>query len=292
MIMSMTGYGRAEQAFEQYDITVELRSVNHRYFEFSIRAPRQYAFLEDKLKKLCQSRISRGKVDMFLSIVSHDNEGVEVEVNHPLAKGYIDALSEIAETYGIPNGVNSAVISRFADVFTVNRVAVDEDKLWSDVADVANRAVDAFIEMRRKEGEKLREDVLIHAQNILGYVAEIEAESPNTVAAYRSRLEEKMRELLGNAQVDEQRLLTETAVFADKIAVDEETVRLRSHFKQLETMLSSNSAVGRNIDFLIQEMNREANTIGSKSQNVKIAHTVVAVKSEIEKIREQIQNIE
>ena len=292
MIMSMTGYGRCEQAFEQYDITVELRSVNHRYFEFSIRAPRQYAFLEDKLKKLCQARISRGKVDMFLSIVSHDNDGVEVAVNHPLAKGYVDALNEIAETYAIPNGINAAVISRFSDVFTVNRVAVDEDALWADVAQVANTAVDAFIEMRRKEGEKLRDDVLARARTILDYVTEIEAESPNTVAAYRARIEEKMRELLGTAQVDEQRLLTETAIFADKIAVDEETVRLRSHFKQLETMLSSNNAVGRNIDFLIQEMNREANTIGSKSQNVAIAHTVVSIKSEIEKIREQIQNIE
>ncbi len=292
MIMSMTGYGRAEQGFEGYDITVELRSVNHRYFEFSIRAPRQYAFLEDKLKKLCQSRISRGKVDMFLTVVSHDNGGVEVSVNHPLAKGYVDALNELADTYGIPNGVNAAVISRFTDVFTVNRVAVDEDALWADVAAVANSAVDAFIEMRRIEGAKLREDVLGRAKTILGYVAEIETESPNTVAAYRARLEEKMRELLGAAQVDEQRLLTETAIFADKIAVDEETVRLRSHFKQLETMLSSNNAVGRNIDFLVQEMNREANTIGSKSQNVSIAHKVVAIKSEIEKIREQIQNIE
>ncbi len=292
MIMSMTGYGRAEQSFEQYDITVELRSVNHRYFEFSIRAPRQYAFLEDKLKKLCQSRISRGKVDMFLSIVSHDNDGVEVAVNHPLAKGYIDALNEIANTYNIPDGVNAAIISRFSDVFTVNRVSVDEDALWADISAVANSAVDTFIDMRRKEGEKLRDDVLSRAHTILNYVTEIEAESPNTVAAYRARLEEKMRELLGTAQVDEQRLLTETAIFADKIAVDEETVRLRSHFKQLESMLSSNNAVGRNIDFLIQEMNREANTIGSKSQNVSIAHTVVSIKSEIEKIREQIQNIE
>ncbi len=292
MIMSMTGYGRAEKAFDKYDISVELRSVNHRYFEFSIRAPRQYAFLEDKLKKLCQSRISRGKVDMFLSIVSHDTDGVEVAVNHPLAKGYIDALSEIADTYGIPNGVSAETLGRFSDIFVVNRVAVDEEELWSNVSDVAGTAIDAFLEMRRREGEKLREDVLEHANNILGLVAEIEAESPNTVAAYRERLEEKMRELLGNAQVDEQRLLTETAIFADKIAVDEETVRLRSHFKQLNEMLSSGNAVGRNIDFLIQEMNREANTIGSKSQNVKIAHTVVSIKSEIEKIREQIQNIE
>ena len=292
MIMSMAGYGRAEQAFEKYDITVELRSVNHRYFEFSIRAPRQYAFLEDKLKKLCQSRISRGKVDMFLSVISHDSEGVEVAVNHPLAKGYVDALNEIAAAYKIPDGINAAVISRFADVFTVTHVAVDEDALWADVCAVANSAVDAFIEMRRIEGAKLREDVISRARTILDYVSEIEAESPNTVAAYRARLEEKMRELLGTAQVDEQRLLTETAIFADKIAVDEETVRLRSHFKQLEAMLSSDNAVGRNIDFLIQEMNREANTIGSKSQNVAIAHTVVAIKSEIEKIREQIQNIE
>ncbi len=292
MIMSMTGYGRAEQAFESYDITVELRSVNHRYFEFSVRAPRQYAFLEDKLKKLCQARISRGKVDMFLSVAVHAAEGVEVSVNHTIAKSYVAALNEIAEAYSIPNGVNAALIARFQDVLTVSQAELDEEALWADVASVANSAVDAFIQMRRKEGEKLRDDVLSRAKTIMGYVSQVEAESPNTVAAYRARLEEKMRELLGAAQVDEQRLLTETAIFADKIAVDEETVRLRSHFKQLEAMLSSDNAVGRNIDFLIQEMNREANTIGSKSQNVAIAHTVVAIKSEIEKIREQIQNIE
>ncbi len=292
MIMSMTGYGRCARAFEKYDITVELRSVNHRYFEFSIKAPRQYAFLEDKLKKLCKSRITRGKIDVYLSIVSRDTDEVAVEVNHPLAKGYVDALNEIAEAYNIPSGATAAVISRFADVFSINRLPADEEALWKDVAQVANGAIDSFNEMRSKEGEKLRDDIYYHMNVILGYVAQIEAESPNTVAAYRTRLEEKIRELLGNTQVDEQRLITETAIFADKIAVDEETVRLRSHFKQLEDLLKSDDAVGKNMDYLIQEMNREANTIGSKSQNVKIAHIVVTVKSEIEKIREQIQNIE
>ncbi len=292
MIMSMTGYGRAECDFEQYSVTVELRSVNHRYFEFSIRAPRQLAFLEEKLKKLCQQRISRGKVDMFLTFISHSTEGVNVEVNHPLAAGYIAALKEMGERYGVNSDISAASLARFPDVLTVTRAEADEDQIWADVSSVADKAVDAFLEMRVAEGEKLKDDILQRAKTIIGHVEFIESKSPETVKAYRERLEEKMRDLLGTAQVDEQRLLTETAVFADKIAVDEETVRLRSHFKQMSDMLSSGAAVGRKLDFLIQEMNREANTIGSKSQNVEIAHTVVDIKAEIEKIREQIQNIE
>ena len=292
MIMSMTGYGRAECDFEQYSITVELRSVNHRYFEFSIRAPRQLAFLEDKLKKYCQQRITRGKVDMFLTLVSHGTEGVEVEVNHPLASGYIAALKEMGDTYGVNSEISAAALSRFPDVLTVTRCEADEEQLWADVSSVADKALDAFLQMRAAEGVKLREDVLSHAKTILDYVSFVESKSPETVKAYRQRLEDKMRELLGTAQVDEQRLLTETAIFADKVAVDEETVRLRSHFEQLNAMLASDEAVGRKLDFLVQEMNREANTIGSKSQNVEIAHTVVDIKAEIEKIREQIQNIE
>lgn len=292
MIMSMTGYGRAECDFEQYSITVELRSVNHRYFEFSIRAPRQLTFLEDKLKKHCQQRISRGKVDMFLTLVSHGTEGVEVEVNHPLVSGYLSALKEIGETYGVNSDINAASLARFSDTLTVTRSEADEDQLWADVSYVADKALDAFMQMRAVEGEKLRDDVLNRAQTILDYVTVVESKSPETVKAYRQRLEEKMKELLGNAQVDEQRLITETAIFADKVAVDEETVRLRSHFDQLRAMLASDEAVGRKLDFLVQEMNREANTIGSKSQNVEIAHIVVEIKSEIEKIREQIQNIE
>ena len=292
MIMSMTGYGRAECDFEQYSITVELRSVNHRYFEFSIRAPRQLAFLEDKLKKYCQQRITRGKVDMFLTLVSHGTEGVEVEVNHPLTSGYIAALKEMGDTYGVNSDISAAALSRFPDVLTVTRCEADEEQLWADVSSVADKALDAFLQMRAAEGVKLREDVLSRAKTILDYVSFVESKSPETVKAYRQRLEDKMRELLGTAQVDEQRLLTETAIFADKVAVDEETVRLRSHFEQLNAMLASDEAVGRKLDFLVQEMNREANTIGSKSQNVEIAHTVVDIKAEIEKIREQIQNIE
>ncbi len=292
MIMSMTGYGRAECDFEQYSITVELRSVNHRYFEFSIRAPRQLVFLEDKLKKHCQQRITRGKVDMFLTLVSHGTEGVEVEVNHPLVAGYLSALKEMGETYGVNPDINAAALARFPDTLTVTRCEADEEQLWADVSSVADKALDAFIEMRTAEGKKLREDVLNRANAILDFVSFIESKSPETVKAYRERLEEKMRELLGNAQIDEQRLLTETAIFADKVAVDEETVRLRSHLEQLNAMLASDEAVGRKLDFLVQEMNREANTIGSKSQKVEIAHTVVDIKAEIEKIREQIQNIE
>ncbi len=292
MIMSMTGYGRAECEFEQYTVSVEMRSVNHRYFEFSIRAPRQLTFLEDKLKKLCQQRISRGKVDMFLTLVSRANEGVTVEVNHPLAAGYMSALKEIGSEYCVAADVNAAVLSRFPDVLTVTRKEADEEQLWADVSSVVEKALDMFMQMRAAEGEKLRDDILSRAAVILDYVSFIESKSPETVSAYRARLEEKMKELLDGAQVDEQRLITETAIFADKIAVDEETVRLRSHFDQMNAIFNSGEAIGRKLDFLVQEMNRETNTIGSKSQNVEIAHTVVEIKSEIEKIREQVQNIE
>lgn len=292
MIMSMTGYGKAESSCELFDIDVELRSVNHRYFEFSVRYPRQYAFLEDKLKKLCQSRITRGKVDMFVTIVSHNTDDVDVSVNHALAKSYLDAIHELSDTYGISGDVSANALSHFPDVFTVTKADIDEDYVWEKVSATADKAIDAFLEMRIAEGEKMKEDVLSKAKTIIGYVEQIEAKSPQTVRDYRDRLEAKMRELLGNAEVDEQRLLTETAIFADKVAVDEETVRLRSHFKQMSDMFDSGKPIGRSLDFLVQEMNREANTIGSKCQDVEISHIVVAIKSEIEKIREQVQNIE
>ena len=292
MTMSMTGYGRADASTETYDLTVELRSVNHKYFEFSARLPRALAFAEDRLKKLCQSRISRGKVEMFVSLVDRGGDSVKVEVNHALAKGYLDALRDLSDTYGLAGEITAPALARFPDLFVVRRETVDEEALWSVLSETAEKAVDAFLEMRAREGEKLREDVLARKAVLLEKVAFIEAHAPETVAAYRARLEEKMRQVLENVQVDEQRLLTEVALFADKVAVDEETVRLRSHFKQMDALFRQEGPIGRSLDFLVQEMNREANTIGSKCQNVEIAHTVVAVKAEIEKIREQIQNIE
>ena len=292
MTMSMTGYGRAEVSAAEFDIVVELRSVNHKFFEFSVRLPRSFSFAEDKLKKLCQARIARGKVDMFVTVTGHDVGDAAVEINHSLAKGYVDAIKEIGTTYGLTADVSAAAIARFPDVLSVTRKSIDEDYAWSVLSGVADKAVDAFLEMRRREGERLEADVMGRMNTILDAVSFIESKSPETVAAYRERLDRKMRELLGDAKVDEQRLITEAAIFADRIAVDEETVRLRSHFKQMQEIFASSGPIGRPLDFLVQEMNREINTIGSKSQNVEIAHKVVAVKSEIEKIREQIQNIE
>ena len=292
MALSMTGYGRAETAAETFDLTVEIRSVNHKYFEFATRLPRALLFAEDRLKKLCQSRISRGKVDVFVTLVDRGAAGAEVAVDHALAKGYLDALRELSETYDLPGEITAPTLARFPDLLTVRRADADEEALWAALEATASRALDDFVAMRAREGEKLAQDVLSRKEFLLEQVAFVETHAPETVAAYRARLDEKMRELLGDKAVDEQRLLTEVALFADKIAVDEETVRLRSHCKQMETLFAQTGPIGRPLDFLVQEMNRETNTIGSKCQNVEIAHTVVAMKAEIEKIREQIQNIE
>ena len=292
MAMSMTGYGRADISSEEFDITVEIRSVNHKFFEFSVRMPRSFGFAEDKLKKLCQSRINRGKVDMFINVADRSQNNVKLEVNHSLAREYVDAVKELGETYGLNSDISAATLLRFPEVFTVTKASLDEEHVWEMLSEVANRAIDEFLAMRCQEGEKLKEDVLSRMNTILGYVETVEARSPETVVKYRARLEEKMRELLGDVKIDEQRLITETGIFADRIAVDEETVRLRSHFKQMSNMLSQDGPIGRSLDFLVQEMNRETNTIGSKCQDIDISHIVVAIKSEIEKMREQIQNIE
>lgn len=292
MIKSMTGYGRACKNFEHMNVAVEIKSVNHRYFEFSSRCPRTYGFLDEKLKKYVQSRVSRGKIECFVQIENLEDDSVEVEINHSLASGYVKALSEIAEKYGIENGVNAALIARFPDVLTVRKAEADEDKIWNAVRAAAEEAVDSFIEMRKVEGQKMKEDISSRAHYIIENVAFIEERSPQTVKEYNDKLRERMKELLGDASVEEQRLLNEAAIYADKIAVAEETVRLRSHIDQLLTFLESDEAIGRKIDFLVQEINREANTIGSKAQDVEIAGRVLDIKSEVEKIREQVQNIE
>lgn len=292
MVSSMTGYGRAETVRDDISVTVELRSVNHRYFEFSSRVPRGFNFLEDKLKSFCQQRISRGKVDLFLTVNMTAGDDVEIEINHALASGYVNAVGELSERYGLKNDLSAVNLSRFPELFTVKKKALDEDYVWSVVEETVEGAVDGFAKMRAVEGKKLYDDVVSRVEFILEKVAFVEQRSPQTVASYREKLENRIKELLGDASVDEARLLTETAIFADKIAVAEETVRLRSHIKQLTDLMNSNDAVGRKLDFIVQEMNREANTIGSKAQDIEIAHTVVDIKAEIEKIREQIQNIE
>ncbi len=292
MVRSMTGFGRAQASVEGFNITVEIRSVNHRYFEFYAKMPRAYSFLEEKIKNLLSSKISRGKVECSVQLEATADESVVVSVNEPLAKGYVDAVKEIAEKFNIQDDLTALSVARFSDVLSIQKAPVDEEMLWSKVSPVVSEALDEFVAMRETEGKKLSEDVLSRADTIINNVSYIEERSPETVKQYSEKLLERMKTVLGDTQVDEARILTEAAIYADKVAVAEETVRLRSHIEQLHTMLSSSEAVGRKLDFLVQEINREANTIGSKAQDVDIARRVIDIKAEVEKIREQIQNIE
>ncbi len=292
MVRSMTGFGRAQASVEGYNITVEIRSVNHRYFEFSLKIPRTYSFLEEKVKSLLSTGIARGKVECSIQLEATADESVVVCVNEPLARGYVNAVNELSEKFNIENDLTALSVARFSDVLSISKAPVDEDELWSKVAPVVSEALQSFISMRETEGKKLSDDILSRADTILDNVSYIEARSPETVKQYSEKLLERMKNVLGDTQVEESRILTEAAIYADKIAVAEETVRLRSHIDQLHELLASQEAVGRKIDFLIQEFNREANTIGSKAQDVDIARRVIDIKAEIEKIREQIQNIE
>ena len=292
MLRSMTGYGRGEATVDGCRIVFEIKSVNHKYFEFNSRISRGYLFLEDRLKAYVQSKISRGKVDVFLQIEPLEEADVQVLVNHALASGYLSALRELKERYQLPDEPTLALMSRYSDVFSVHKAPADEDAMWNAVRQVADMAIASFLKMREAEGTRLQEDILEKAAEVITLVDQIEQITPETVESYRARLQGKIQELLQDNRFDEQRLLTEVAIFADKVAVDEETVRLRSHFQQLRKLVDSQGPVGRKIDFLVQEMNREANTIGSKSVNSQIAYLVVDIKALIEKIREQVQNVE
>ena len=292
MVMSMTGFGRAELSVGSRDIIVEIKSVNHRYFEFSCRTGRGYSFLEDKLKKYVGEKVSRGKVDMYVSITENDDTSVVVELNRPLAAGYVKAMRELSEEYQVNDDISVSTLSRFGDIFQIHRPPMDEEAVFSDVKVAVDAAMEHFIAMRAAEGERLRDDILSRADTIMRIVGEIEERSPITVQEYRGRLYQKLSEVLSSNSIDEQRILTEAAIFADKVAVDEETVRLRSHFDQMRVFFESDQPIGRKLDFIVQEMNREANTIGSKVTDSKLAHKVVDIKGEIEKIREQVQNIE
>ncbi len=292
MVKSMTGYGRAVETVGHMTITVEIKSVNHRYFEFTPKVYRAYSFLEEKLKSFLQHYISRGKVDCFVQIETDDVEDSIVQVNHSLVSGYINAFKEISEKYDVEMDDAFEMLVGRSDIFTVRKAPADEDAIWDAVSSVVKSAVDAFISMRMTEGEKLKADILSRADAILDNVSFIEERSPETVREYNEKLKARIQEILGDVNVDEQRLLTEAAIFADKIAVAEETVRLRSHMDQLRTFFESDEPVGRKLDFLVQEINREANTIGSKASDIEIARKVIDIKAEVEKIREQIQNIE
>ena len=288
----MTGFGRAKQTVSGLDITVEIKSVNHRYFEFSSRLPRAYMFLEEQIKGFIRDSVTRGKIEVSVLIDDRRENAVELEINRAYADAYVDALHKLAKTYKIRDDVKVSLLAGNPEIFTARRRETDAEQVSAAVLGVAGEALENFVSMRAVEGERLVKDVTDRAETILGLVSFIEERSPRTVKEHRERIEEKIRELIGDVQIDEQRLLTETAIFADKIAVAEETVRLRSHIKQLSEMFSVGGAIGRKLDFIVQEMNREANTIGSKAQDLEIGRAVVDIKSEIEKIREQIQNIE
>lgn len=292
MTGSMTGYGRAQETIGGKEIGVEIKSVNHRFFEFSPRVPRAYAYLEDKLKALVNAGVSRGKVDLSVSIVALEGSTAKVEINRALAAEYLAALRGLGGELGIADDITLSAISRFSDIFAVRRQEEDEDEIWQAVRQVAQRALEKFLAMRAAEGEKLADDIRGRLLAIEGHVTEIERQAPKTAEDYRTRLEAKIAEILADRQIDEARILTEAAIFAERVAADEETVRLRSHIAQFRQILSAEKQVGRKLDFLVQELNREANTIGSKAQDINISRAVVEIKSEIEKIREQIQNLE
>ena len=291
-LLSMTGYGSAKGSVEGQEITVELKSVNNRYLDCSVRLPRNFLFAEDTVKQAVSAGVSRGKVDVFVSAQASQDSGTVVSVNEELARGYRDAVARIAETLGLESGLNAFSIARFPDVLTVERRELDKDKAAAALSEITAKAVEEFNAMREREGERLRRDMLGKLETIEGLVSVVEERSPQTVKEYRERLEARLRDILADRSLDEQRVITEAAIFADRTAVDEETVRLRSHIAQFRTMLEEGSPIGRKMDFLVQEFNRESNTIGSKCSDASLAKVVVDLKSEIEKIREQLQNVE
>ena len=292
MVKSMTGYGRAVETVNGREFTVELRSVNNRYLDCTVKLPRTLSFAEDAVKQAVKGAISRGKVDVFISVRSEGAEDVKITLNTAMVEGYLGAMHQMAKDYGIREDISVGLLSRMPDVFTVDKPEVDEEQLLADLLSVVNQALERFDAMRSAEGRALENDLRSRGQTILSLVEQVEAGSGQTVADYRTRLENKLKEVLANTAIDESRILTEAAIFADKVAVDEETVRLRSHLDQMNNMLTTGGAIGRKLDFLLQEMNRESNTIGSKCSDVRMARIVVDIKAELEKIREQTQNIE
>ena len=292
MVKSMTGYGRAVETVNGREFTVEIRSVNNRYLDCTVKLPRTLSFAEDTVKQAVKASISRGKVDVFVSQRSEGMPEVTVSLNRDVAEAYIRAMRQMAEEFQIREDISVALVSQMSDVFTVDRPQVDEEQLLADLMQVVGHALEGYDAMRSREGEALKADLTGRGNTIRSLVSQVEEGSPQTVADYRTRLYQKLQEVLANTAIDESRILTEAAIFADKVAVDEETVRLRSHLEQMDSMLATGGPIGRKLDFLLQEMNREANTIGSKCSDVRLARVVVEIKAELEKIREQTQNIE
>ena len=292
MIQSMTGYGRGVQTLRGREITVEMRSVNNRFLDCNVKLPRAFGYAEDAVKQKIKESVSRGKVDVYIAIHSTGEEEVNIALNRPVLEGYLKAMRTMVSDYGVTDDISTSTLARLPDIFMVEKAEEDEAQNVADILAVVEQAVEAYNAMRRTEGAAMEADLRNRAATILTYVEQVEQRSPVTLPEYRQRLENKMREVLENTNIDESRILTEAAVYADKIAVDEETVRLRSHISQLHSLLDQGGAIGRKLDFLLQEMNRETNTIGSKGNDIQQARTVVEIKSELEKIREQIQNIE
>ncbi|MCI7096190.1 MAG: YicC family protein [Clostridiales bacterium] len=292
MIKSMTGYGRAVETVNGREFTVEIRSVNNRYLDCTVKLPRAVSFAEDAVKQAVKASVSRGKVDVFVTVKSDNGDDTKVSLNRTAVEGYLSAMRQMVSEFGVQDDISVSAISRMPEVFTVEKPEVDEEQLQADLMGVVRKALDGYDAMRTAEGAALDADLRSRGDTILELVCQVETGSEQTVIDYRTRLENKLKEVLASTAIDESRILTEAAIFADKIAVDEETVRLRSHLRQMNTMLDGGGAVGRKLDFLLQEMNREANTIGSKCSDVRLARIVVDIKAELEKIREQTQNIE
>ena len=292
LIKSMTGYGRAVEMVNGREFTVEIRSVNNRYLDCSVRLPRMLSFAEDAVKQAVKASVSRGKVDVFISVRSEGGEEAQISLNTTVLEGYLTAMRRMVTEYGVSDDISVSALSRLPEVLTVEKPQVDEDQLLTDLMQTVQKALAGYDAMRCTEGEALDRDLRGRGVTILELVSQVEDGNAQTVVDYRARLEAKLREVLEKTSIDESRILTEAAIFADKVAVDEETVRLRSHLQQMNTMLDSGGAIGRKLDFLLQEMNREANTIGSKCTDVRLARIVVDIKAELEKIREQTQNIE
>ena len=292
MIKSMTGYGRAVETVNGREFTVELRSVNNRYLDCSVKMPRSVSFAEEAVKQAVKQSVSRGKVDVFITIKSENSDDTKITLNTAVLEGYLTAMRQMVAEFSVRDDISVSSVSRLPDVFSVEKPEVDEDQLKSDLMAVVDKALAGYDAMRTTEGAALDADLRRRGNTILELVSQVEAGNAQTVIDYRTRLENKLKEVLANTTIDESRILTEAAIFADKVAVDEETVRLRSHLQQMNEMLTTGGAVGRKLDFLLQEMNRETNTIGSKCTDVRLARIVVDIKAELEKIREQTQNIE
>ncbi len=292
MVKSMTGYGRAVETVNGREFTVEVRSVNNRYLDCTVKLPRGLSFGEDAVKQAVKAKITRGKVDVFVSVRSEGVQDTTVSLNKPMVEGYIAAMEQMKRDYGLAGDITVAMVAALPEAFLLDKPQVDEEQLLKDFLSVAEKALAAFDTMRRVEGQALEQDLRTRGNTVLSLVEQVEGGSAQTVTDYRLRLENKLKEVLASTSIDESRILTEAAIFADKVAVDEETVRLRSHLNQMNTMLETGEPIGRKLDFLLQEMNREANTIGSKCTDVRLAKVVVEIKAELEKIREQTQNIE